>query len=56
MPNINFAYGNNWRVRLEWSKWIVDDVKDFGEIEDDANLFGLFKNNDQLYLRIMYYF
>ena len=56
VPNINFAYGNHWRVRLEWSKWIVDDWRNFGEIEDDANLFGLFKNNDQLYLRVMYYF
>ena len=56
MPNINFAYGNHWRVRLEWSTWIVNDSKDAGEVENDTYLFGLFKNNDQLYLRIMYYF
>ena len=56
MPNVNFAYGNHWRVRLEWSAWIVDDYKAAGEIEDDTYLFGLFKNNDQLYLRVMYQF
>ena len=56
IPNINFAYGNHWRIRLEWSKWIAWDYKNPGEVEFDSNLFGLFKNNDQLYLRIMYYF
>jgi hypothetical protein len=56
IPSTSFVIGNNWRLYLEYSLWLPKHYKDPGEVEWRTDLVGWFKNNDQLYARLMYIF
>lgn len=57
IPSVEFAYGDNWRVRVEADIFFNDEsqkrtLRDF----NNTNLFGYFKGNDQLAVRLTYQF
>ncbi|MGB9498380.1 MAG: DUF1302 family protein [Dissulfuribacterales bacterium] len=56
IPSVKFAYGNNWRLLVEYDMFFGGHSKKAGEIEDDCAIFGYFDHNDQLYLRLTYQF
>lgn len=56
IPSLKFAYGNNWRLMVEYDMFFGGNGKKFGQVENDCSLFGYFDNNDQLYVRLTYQF
>jgi hypothetical protein len=56
LPSLNFEYGDHWRVRLEADIWYDDGNTQPGERGEDTYIFGLFDNNDQIYLSLEYQF
>lgn len=57
IPSVEFAYGDNWRVRVEADLFFDDEsqrrtLRDF----NNTNLFGYFDGNDQLAVRLTYQF
>ncbi len=57
IPSVEFAYGDNWRVRVEADLFFNDEsqkrtLRDF----NNTNLFGYFDGNDQLAVRLTYQF
>lgn len=56
IPSLKFAYGNHWRLLVEYDMFFGGHGKESGEVEDDCAIFGYFDNNDQLYLRLTYQF
>jgi hypothetical protein len=57
IPSVEFAYGNNWRVRAE-ADIFFDDESQSRALQgfNNTNLFGYFSGNDQLSLRVTYQF
>lgn len=57
VPSVEFAYGNNWRVRVEADLFFNDErQKRALENFNNTNLFGYFDGNDQLAVRVTYQF
>lgn len=57
VPSVEFAYGNNWRVRVEADLFFNDErQKRALEGFNNTNLFGYFDGNDQLAVRATYQF
>ncbi len=56
VPNIEFAPGNHWRVRLEADLFFAANSNLLGGNSSETYLFGYFKNNDQLFARFTYQF
>lgn len=57
IPSVEFAYGDNWRLRVEADLFFNDEkqkrtLRDF----NNTNLFGYFDGNDQLAVRLTYQF
>lgn len=57
IPSVEFAYGDNWRLRVEADLFFDDEsqkrtLRDF----NNTNLFGYFDGNDQLAVRVTYQF
>lgn len=57
IPSVEFAYGNNWRIRAE-ADIFFEDKKQSRALQgfNNTNMFGYFAGNDQLSLRITYQF
>lgn len=57
IPSVEFAYGDNWRVRVEADLFFHDESQD-RTLRDfnNTNLFGYFDGNDQLAVRLTYQF
>ena len=57
IPSVEFAYGDNWRVRAE-ADIFFDDESQKRALQgfNNTNLFGYFNGNDQLSLRVTYQF
>lgn len=57
VPSVEFAYGNNWRVRVEADLFFNDERQKRALTGfTDTNLFGYFDGNDQLAMRLTYQF
>ena len=57
VPSVEFAYGNNWRVRVEADLFFNDErQKRALQGFNNTNLFGYFDGNDQLAVRVTYQF
>ena len=56
VPNITFAPGNHWRIRLEADLFFPKGSNELGGDSSDTHLFGYFKNNNQLFVRVGYQF
>lgn len=57
VPSVEFAYGNNWRVRVEADLFFNDErQKRVLQGFNNTNLFGYFDGNDQLAMRLTYQF
>ncbi len=56
VPNLTFAPGDHWRVRLEADLFFAKGSNKLGGDSSDTHLFGYFKNNNQLFARIGYQF
>lgn len=52
IPSVEFVQGNHWRLLVEADIFISDKQKRPGQVEQDAHLFGWFKNNNQLMVRL----
>lgn len=57
IPAVEFAYGDNWRIRAE-ADIFFDDESQKRALQgfNNTNLFGYFNGNDQLSLRVTYNF
>jgi hypothetical protein len=57
IPSLSFAYGNNWRLMIEYDMFFDMEAKMPGAIVENRHglLHGL-ENNDQLYVRLQYLF
>lgn len=57
VPSVEFAYGNNWRVRVEADLFFNDERQKRALTGfNNTNLFGYFDGNDQLAVRLTYQF
>ncbi len=57
IPSVEFAYGNNWRVRVEADLFFNDERQERSlQNFNNTNLFGYFNGNDQLVVRATYQF
>lgn len=57
VPSVEFAYGNNWRVRVEADLFFNDERQKRALTGfNNTNLFGFFDGNDQLAVRLTYQF
>ena len=55
IPSVKFAYGDNWRLLVEYDMFFGDG-KQPGEVEDSAAMFDYFDDKDQIYIRLTYQF
>jgi len=56
IPSLKFAYGDHWRVLVEYDCFLNMQGKHAGEIENSHGLLDGFDENDQLYVRVQYQF
>lgn len=56
IPSVEFAMGNNWRLRAEADIFIPKNQKRPSQIEQSSYPLGNFANNDQLLVRLTYQF
>lgn len=57
IPSVEFAYGDNWRIRAEADLFFpAESQKKALTGFNNTNLFGYFEGNDQLALRVTYQF
>lgn len=57
IPSVEFALGDNWRIRAEADIFFDDgDNNKAGADSSDTHLMGYFSNNDQLAVRVTYQF
>lgn len=49
LPSVTFAYGNNWRIKVEADLFYPNGVE-----LDDTHQFGTLQDSDQLYVRATY--
>ncbi|MDB5919408.1 MAG: LysR family transcriptional regulator [Massilia sp.] len=52
IPSVEFAFGDNWRLKAEANLFFNRGQKKPGELGGDTHLFGYFAHNDQLVFRL----
>jgi hypothetical protein len=52
IPSVEFAFGDNWRLKAEADLFFNRGQKKPGQLGEDTHLFGYFAHNNQLAVRL----